>query len=462
MQAGIEQCDDGNQSNADACLDTCVTASCGDGFVESGVEQCDDANQIDTDSCHNNCTMPKCGDGNLDLGEECDDGNITDDDGCGHSCLIERCGDGLVQFSRGEQCDDGNTAEGDGCDSACQSEPMSTIAPVLIRGALSCTTSVANAARKVAVDSSEHIYAVMQCGSSADVVVSSDRGATYSAPLDLSASLPNQPVTISQVAIAPRPSGTAYVTMMLDTGEVYLVSTTDAGVSWNTPIMVGSATSTGSGLSLYAFNDDIYVGFSGSDGVSVATNHQHGVGAFDITPVAMSIAYFDVMYDVVQGTVVVAADTPGFHVRVSNDRAVSFASEVNPPGQEYYSDWGIGNGQLFTSGINLGGSGNSTSLYVIPTSAPTTSTQVFGLPSVGTAQSRSVAGDTAGNAFVGSQLDGGGVQLDRLAVGATTFDAPRALSSNGGSPIVTALPGNQGAAVVYTVGSSVYATIQAY
>lgn len=50
----------------------------------------------------------------------------------------------------------------------------------------------------------------------------------------------------------------------------------------------------------------------------------------------------------------------------------------------------------------------------------------------------------------------------RLAAGATTLDAPRALDATGGSPIVAALPGKSGAAVVYTIGTEVWATVQAY
>ena len=36
MQAGVEQCDDGNQVNTDACVGACKTAVCGDGFVQRG------------------------------------------------------------------------------------------------------------------------------------------------------------------------------------------------------------------------------------------------------------------------------------------------------------------------------------------------------------------------------------------------------------------------------------------
>jgi cysteine-rich repeat protein len=50
-----EQCDDGNGSNDDACLDGpnggCRNAFCGDGFLQTNVEECDDANNIDWDGC---------------------------------------------------------------------------------------------------------------------------------------------------------------------------------------------------------------------------------------------------------------------------------------------------------------------------------------------------------------------------------------------------------------------------
>ena|GEM_PF-1929065 len=465
VRGGFEQCDDGNQSNSDACLDECVAATCGDGFVEAGVEQCDDANQNGGDGCLNDCSLPVpdlCGNGDLDQGEECDDANLADDDGCGHSCLIERCGDGLTQFSRGEECDDANSVNGDGCDAACQVEPFVTTAAVKISGDLSCTTAVANAARKIAVDGSGTIYAVMSCDSTAMATVSHDRGLSFSEPLDLSTALPNGSSGVTQVAVASGPSGVAYVAIMTSFGEVYLRTTDDGGATWSAATALGSAGNSSAGLSLQSFNDNVYVGFSTGDGIAVARNGNRGQGSFEITSVQMQIVFFDLLYDIVQGTLVVAADTPSFHIRASSDGGVSFADEVNPPGQEYYSDWAIGNGRIFTSGIDLGGPGGSLGLYVIETSNLTSSTFVAGLPGVGTPQSRSLDADSAGNAFVASQLDGGGVQLDRLTAGGSTFDVPRLLHASATSPIVAPLPGNQGAAVIFTVGTEVYTTIQAY
>ncbi len=157
-----ELCDDGNTSNNDACLNTCIPASCGDGFVETGVEACDDGNRVNNDACTNacalptcgdgilqageacdngaansnttpnacrtNCTNPRCGDGVVDTGERCDDGNTSNNDACLNTCVPASCGDGFIETGV-EQCDDGNTAPNDGCSPTCATEslPVSTL-----------------------------------------------------------------------------------------------------------------------------------------------------------------------------------------------------------------------------------------------------------------------------------------------------------------------------------------------
>jgi cysteine-rich repeat protein len=119
VQAGVEQCDDGNQSDADGCLTTCVNAACGDGFVHVGVEQCDDGNASDVDGCLTTCTNAACGDGFVQAGvEACDDGNQDASDAC-IACAPAQCGDGFLQAGV-EQCDDGNADDTDGCLGTCQ------------------------------------------------------------------------------------------------------------------------------------------------------------------------------------------------------------------------------------------------------------------------------------------------------------------------------------------------------
>ena len=55
---GDEECDDGNVSNQDACLNNCLDASCGDGFRWRDMEECDDGNTVDGDACDADCTKP--------------------------------------------------------------------------------------------------------------------------------------------------------------------------------------------------------------------------------------------------------------------------------------------------------------------------------------------------------------------------------------------------------------------
>jgi len=116
---GNESCDDGNAENTDDCLDTCVAAACGDGFVQDGVEQCDDGNIDNTDDCLDTCNMSACGDGFVQAGvEECDDGNAENSDGCLDTCAPARFGDGFVLLDV-EGCDDGNMNDNDECNNAC-------------------------------------------------------------------------------------------------------------------------------------------------------------------------------------------------------------------------------------------------------------------------------------------------------------------------------------------------------
>jgi cysteine-rich repeat protein len=93
-----EACDDANDRADDACLSTCVRATCGDGFVRVGAEACDPG-RADAE-CTSDCALPSCGDGIIQDGEECDGGA-----GCSPLCLLPSCGDGFVD--EGEACDEG-------------------------------------------------------------------------------------------------------------------------------------------------------------------------------------------------------------------------------------------------------------------------------------------------------------------------------------------------------------------
>jgi cysteine-rich repeat protein len=119
-----EECDDGNSSNTDGCLNNCQPAACGDGYHWQGEEQCDDGNTSNQDACKNDCTTAFCGDGYLHSGEEqCDDGNTSNTDECVGDCVTAACGDGFLQ-SGVEECDDSNVLNGDGCSAQCETEVL--------------------------------------------------------------------------------------------------------------------------------------------------------------------------------------------------------------------------------------------------------------------------------------------------------------------------------------------------
>jgi cysteine-rich repeat protein len=163
---GVEQCDDGNDDNTDGCLNHCVNAWCGDGFLRVATEQCDPPNTTlstsalgDERRCDRSCrivkvetntstnvkptkpntiptvrepvvTLPKppaitplapvCGNGKIEGEETCDHGRENGVGICSALCQLLRCGDGITTARLGEQCDDSNTINTDGCSNECQ------------------------------------------------------------------------------------------------------------------------------------------------------------------------------------------------------------------------------------------------------------------------------------------------------------------------------------------------------
>ena len=72
IEAPLEECDDGNADDDDACPSNCKIATCGDGFVWAGMEECDDGpdnSDAPGATCRTDCTSPPaCGDGGLYVG----------------------------------------------------------------------------------------------------------------------------------------------------------------------------------------------------------------------------------------------------------------------------------------------------------------------------------------------------------------------------------------------------------
>ena len=81
-----EECDDGNTVDADGCQADCMSCPvCGDGILDAAKVRRRQPHRCRRlpGRLHE---LPICGDGILDDGEECDDGNNIDADGCQADC----------------------------------------------------------------------------------------------------------------------------------------------------------------------------------------------------------------------------------------------------------------------------------------------------------------------------------------------------------------------------------------
>ncbi|CAK64889.1 unnamed protein product (macronuclear) [Paramecium tetraurelia] len=185
----IEQCDDGNQEADDGCYECQAQCSnckicnynnncqvcdehfdsvdmiclpiCGDNYIEPGLEECDDGNQSQYDGCYNcqlecdarcrRCQYGLCQDicklDELEIDGKCikaipEEKDIINLDECPKGCqqclygecmyclsnyllykgvcLQIECGNGILEHL--EECDDGNFINNDGCSNECQIE----------------------------------------------------------------------------------------------------------------------------------------------------------------------------------------------------------------------------------------------------------------------------------------------------------------------------------------------------
>jgi len=104
----------GSTTPFDTTTDATTTTEvgiCGDGNLDPE-EDCDDGDENNAEGpCTMECTLT-CGDGELQTGEECDLGSMNNNTGtCTKECRNARCGDEFIQ--PGETCDDGDEKNSD-------------------------------------------------------------------------------------------------------------------------------------------------------------------------------------------------------------------------------------------------------------------------------------------------------------------------------------------------------------
>lgn len=118
---GNEECDDGNQSNADSCRKDCKFNLCGDGFVWKGIESCDNGIQNKGPNELSPCFAPYSGSCNYCntqcqyktfSGAYCGDGVINGTEACDGAALPHWCvQESISGVTRGKSCQPLSTCE---------------------------------------------------------------------------------------------------------------------------------------------------------------------------------------------------------------------------------------------------------------------------------------------------------------------------------------------------------------
>jgi hypothetical protein len=325
--------------------------------------------------------------------------------------------------------------------------------PVAVSGPLACSTASSNTGRKVAIDAAGIVYAGMICSGQPFVAASRDAGRTFGPP----APLPFPPV----VELARQGAGpsTAFAAAIDSAGTPIVAKTTDGGGTWSAPTaLVGAGQAFPSqGISVATLGDAVAVLVTGGSGVLLYHSRTGGIGPFDWTNVALPAAFDDVLADARTGTLWVASDTPELHLRASLDGGATFGPQFDPPGAAYFSDWAMGNGLIYA--VGSAPSSDAAFRIAVGADAPLGSTTVGGLAAAdGSAMTRAVSADALGNAYVVTQT-AQGVALQRIEAGAASAGASRQLGP-GQFPGVVA--GSGIAAVTYTLGTTVYVTVQSF
>jgi hypothetical protein len=313
-----------------------------------------------------------------------------------------------------------------------------------------CTTSNSNTGRKISSDLLANFYVAMNCEGEVYVTSSRDLGATFSAPISVGIT------GITEVAVEGGGNNTAYV-VAAQNGAVMFSRTTNGGQSWTTPRSIGQTSD--AEISVDSFGDSVYVMVSSGGAIQLLRNTHLGDGDFLVTDVPLANAFHDVLVDKLTGDIILATDTPAFHLSRSSDGGLSFSSEANPNGSAFFSDWAGSAGLIYA----VGTSGGSNDIDVISVADLAVGTSVTGLVEMSTSQARAIDADAFGNAYVASQQDDGTIQVDRMLVNSGEILAADVRNFGTGlMPGIAALPSNNGAIVVYTVGTDVFVTIEVY
>lgn len=267
----------------------------------------------------------------------------------------------------------------------------------------SSTIAEANTTRKLAVLADGTIAATFRAATGVYVATSSNRGSSFSTPVKVTSESQEAEIAASSAGILylvwgvppAIPSPTAAATFKISTS-------TDKGVTWSSPVEIGTATSRGQAAPMHLAVDGDYIYALNQSG-STFFRSTDGGATWTKSTLGTDRAYSDVHVDPFNGTVYAFTDDPVVRYFKSTDRGVTFSAETETSVRVTYSVGALsisGNDRYFY----MAGSGTNLERIALNTNTVETKTvEASGSFQTNDAQTRSLAADACGNVVSGNK-----------------------------------------------------------
>jgi len=324
----------------------------------------------------------------------------------------------------------------------------------------SCNTRLSNTGRKIAIDPSNNaIYIAMRCSTEIHVVKTTDGGVTFGPRIVTTIADQVENDKSSDFSIAVGAPDTIYLAATTSSAKTLLFTrSTDGGTTWAPAVLLATQVSNHWGAHVSVYGTKVYVS-TRTEGLGGPTmlyaNAMLGAGSFTPTSIPMNgNSYGDVIVDPATGHLWAVSDDAYLRLRRSTDGGATFEAPTDLPVMVSDSSWALGNGRIVAAG--------GIAMRIMPTTAPATFTTVTGQAVETNRWSRSAAVDSAGNIYAIAATSAGEVGIDRVLAGATEIaDTRWIIPADGRYPVLTT--GGVGVvAAAFTLGTSVYLTVQKY
>ncbi|MEA3354760.1 MAG: sialidase family protein [Campylobacterota bacterium] len=246
-----------------------------------------------------------------------------------------------------------------------------------------------NTSRNLAVSPDGTIIVVYEDNLGINVVRSTNRGETFSSPIQITTNIGEAEIDISD-------DGKVYIAWINSTSrEIYISKSNDSGLSFETPVVAGIAELS---YSLHMAVNENKIFIIPGDGEKVLYSDNRGE-TFNETSMGSSWAFADIHVDKTTEDVFVIVDNPLVNIAKSDNDGLTFSeyTELNPSIDVFYSV-ASSSFDYINKFLYISGSGGTA--YRIDVES-NTSTLLPDIPFSTNLQGRSIDSDSHGNIVIG-------------------------------------------------------------